>query len=183
MPTSDAELRALEEELEGYARFRRRMGDDGFRLTEAVACHREQCMVNLLADEDEIWAERVRLLDALAERRNIPMPGARPLRYALDEISERERQRRAERVQLERRRRGQQPPLRTLAGAGGDEAEVLDATHEPDRTFPRDEEVQAIAQRQVAALRERYGEEIERQRAARRAQEETDGQESEETVG
>jgi hypothetical protein len=91
----------LEAELERYAAFRRRLGE-AFDFGDALLGHREQCLVNLLDDEDDGWVQRVRHLDEIAQRREVWLGEARPLRAVLDELSERERRRRAQRVREHR---------------------------------------------------------------------------------
>jgi len=95
-------LDILEKELAEYVDFRRRLGNDDFRFVDALLGHRRQCMANLSDSEDEMWADRVRSLDRLAERKGIPLGEERALRFVLDEIAERERKRRAE--DIERRK-------------------------------------------------------------------------------
>jgi hypothetical protein len=96
------ELEALEKELAEYVDFRRRVEDPDFRFADALIGHRRQAIPNLADSEDMIWADRVRLLDRVAEHKGIALTEERGLRFVLDEIAERERRRRAE--DLERRK-------------------------------------------------------------------------------
>jgi hypothetical protein len=96
------ELEALEKELAEYVDLRRRLGLADFRFVDALTWHRVQALTNLADSEDMMWADRIRLLDRLAERKGIPLTEERALRYVLDEIAERERRRRAE--ELDRRK-------------------------------------------------------------------------------
>jgi hypothetical protein len=96
------ELDALEKELAEYVDLRRRLGNADFRFADALIGHRRQAITNLADSEDMIWADRVRLLDRVAERKGIALTEERALRYVLDEIAERERKRRAE--DLDRRK-------------------------------------------------------------------------------
>jgi hypothetical protein len=89
-------LDVLEKELAEYVDLRRRLGSEDFRFVDALLGHRRQCMANLSDSEDEMWADRMRWLERLAERKGLVLADERPLRYMLDEIVERERKRRAE---------------------------------------------------------------------------------------
>jgi len=96
------ELEALEKELAEYVDLRRRLGNADFRFADALIGHRRQAIENLADSEDLMWADRLRLIDRLAERKGIPLTEERGLRFVLDEIAERERKRRAE--DLDRRK-------------------------------------------------------------------------------
>ena len=95
------ELEALEKELASYVDFRRVANPD-FHFADALIGHRRQTIANLADSEDVTLADRVRLLDRLAQAKGIPLTEERALRYVLDEIAERERKRRAE--ELDRRK-------------------------------------------------------------------------------
>jgi hypothetical protein len=90
------ELETLEKELAEYVDLRRRLGNADFRFADALIGHRRQVIVNLADSEDLMWADRLRLIDRLAERKGIPLSEERGLRFVLDEINERERRRRVE---------------------------------------------------------------------------------------
>jgi hypothetical protein len=90
------ELEVLEKEIAEYVALRRRLGNADFRFADALIGHRRQAILNLTDSEDLMWADRLRLIDRLAERKGIPLSWARGLRFVLDEIAERERKRRAE---------------------------------------------------------------------------------------
>jgi hypothetical protein len=90
------ELEVLEKELAEYVDLRRRLGNADFRFADALIDHRRQAIINLSDSEDLMWADRLRLIDRLAERKGIPLSEERGLRFVLDEIAERERRRRAE---------------------------------------------------------------------------------------
>jgi hypothetical protein len=96
------ELEVLEKELAEYVDLRRRLGNADFRFADALIGHRRQAIVNLAESEDLMWADRLRLIDRLAERKGIPLSEERGLRFVLDEIAERERRRRSE--ELDRRK-------------------------------------------------------------------------------
>jgi hypothetical protein len=89
------DLEALEKELASYVDVRRVANPD-FRFADALIGHRRQAIVNLADSEDLMWADRLRLIDRLAERKGIPLSEERGLRFVLDEINERERKRRTE---------------------------------------------------------------------------------------
>jgi hypothetical protein len=96
------ELEVLEKELAEYVDLRRRLGNAEFRFADALIGHRRQAILNLTDSEDLMWADRLRLIDRLAERKGIPLSEERGLRFVLDEIAERERRRRSE--ELDRRK-------------------------------------------------------------------------------
>jgi hypothetical protein len=99
-------LDVLEKELAEYVDLRRRLGSEDFRFVDALLGHRRQCMANLSDSEDEMWADRVRSLDRLAERKGVVLADERPVRYVLDEIAERERKRRAEDIERHKVQQG-----------------------------------------------------------------------------
>jgi hypothetical protein len=94
-------LKELEDELVSYVGLDKRLGR-AERLADILVAHRRQCLANLRDDESPTWAERIRLLDQLAATRSIRLEEEEQLRFILDEISERERARRAERIQEQR---------------------------------------------------------------------------------
>jgi len=93
------DLEVLEKEFAEYVALRQRLRDDDSRFADVLLAHRRQCMTNLSDSEDMMWADRIRLVDRLADRKGLVLADERPLRYVLDEIAERERKRRAEDMQ------------------------------------------------------------------------------------
>ena len=114
------ELDTLEKQLASYVAFCRRHIDPHYSLRDALIRHRRRCLENLLDEGKDYWAERVRLLDRLADRKGVPLVDEPSLRSVLDELSARERAWHEERRNLvrardaaERRRMG-----RSDVGAG-----------------------------------------------------------------
>jgi len=95
-------LKSMEEELRYYVGLQHRLGQDGFHFEDALIGHRRRCIENLLEDEDELWAERVRHLDQLAMANGIRLENEPTLKEALAVVAERERKRRAETIDRRR---------------------------------------------------------------------------------
>lgn len=95
----------LRKELEHVAAVYRDIhADDGFTWRDTLLQHRRQCIENLRDSEDDWWAERVKLLDAIAEHEGIPLAYETSLRWVLDGLDERRRSRQAARIEDQRAR-------------------------------------------------------------------------------
>ncbi|MGH7207471.1 MAG: hypothetical protein ACREI2_14825 [Nitrospiraceae bacterium] len=86
-------LAQIEDELADYAAFRTRIYGGHYDFRDALLAHRDQCLSNLLASEDSAWADRVRLIDAIADAKGIWLGDDARLADALDEIGRRDSKR------------------------------------------------------------------------------------------
>jgi hypothetical protein len=99
------DLRTLTDDLHAYVSLRHRLGQSEFRFEDALLGHRRQCLQALVDDGSDSWGQRARMLDTLANAHGVPLSGEPTLRGALEQLAERERQRRAAEVQWRQRQR------------------------------------------------------------------------------
>jgi hypothetical protein len=89
-----SELKEVRKDLERYVAFKHVIRNSSFDFAQALIEHREQCLLNLLDEEDVAWRRRVEILEAIARAEGISLEGTESLQDALDVIAERETERR-----------------------------------------------------------------------------------------
>jgi hypothetical protein len=93
---------ALRKQLVEYVGLRHRLGEGWFTFADALRGHRQIVIENWLADEDDLWQERLEALDIIAAEEPVDLKGERPSADVAAELAERTRTRRAREIQEHR---------------------------------------------------------------------------------
>jgi hypothetical protein len=102
MPTAEF-IETVRKQLADYVALRHRLGESTFTFADALIGHRQRCLLNLVDDGDDAWAERVRAMDILAKSNGISLEFETTIRTGMDRLSERERDRTRSEIDYRRR--------------------------------------------------------------------------------